>query len=167
MKTNAVHRLKTLLAHKVDEVWKPGVRGFHNATGALILAQNTARILFQLRSATSAEPNTYGQFGGSLDGNEEVTNGLRREILEETGYDGPMSIRPLTPYRDAKKGFVYYNNLAIIPFEFTPQINDESSGYVWAEYGQWPDPLHPGLASSLKDKPSLATIEHYVRKYKK
>jgi len=131
----------------------------------MILARNTCRFLHQLRSATSAQPNTYGQFGGSLDNNEDINNGLKREILEETGYDGPMIIRPLMTFRDPQKSFVYYNNLAIVPFEFEPRINDESGGYVWTNYREWPTPLHPGYAGLLKDRPSMATLEYFVKKY--
>lgn len=166
MKTNALSRLSQTVAHKVDEVWQPGVRGYHEATGALIIAKDSGRILLQQRSSTSAEPNTYGQFGGSIDKNEDVSNALKREIVEETGYDGPMILRPLTVFFDPKKGFKYYNHVALVPYEFDPQINDESGGYKWFSYPQFPQPLHPGLTWLLNDQPSMKTIE-YVLKHRK
>jgi hypothetical protein len=56
--STVLHRLK---AHKVNEKWIPGIRGFHNATGAVILAQDTQRCLLQLRSPTTDKPKTNGQ----------------------------------------------------------------------------------------------------------
>lgn len=163
MKTNALHRLQVTVAHKVDEEWIPGVRGYHEATGALIVAQDTGRILLQLRSPTSAVPNTYGQFGGSIDGNEEVSNALKREISEETGYDGPMILRPLSVFVDPQKGFKYYNHAALVPFEFDPQINNESGGYKWFEYPNFPSPVHPGIDWLRKDEPSVKTLEYMIQ----
>jgi len=163
MKINSAQRLKTT-AHKVDEVWKPGVRGYHEATGAIILAEDTGRLLLQLRSSTSHCPNTYGQFGGSIDGNEQVTSALCREIREETVYTGPLKLRPLMVSRDPRRSFVYYNYLAIVPKQFEPQINEESGGYKWFNYGDWPTPLHPGLEALLNDRPSMATLEYFLKR---
>ena len=177
MKTNSSQRLQTT-AHKVNEVWKPGVRGYHQATGALILAQDTCRFLLQLRSKTSSEPLTYGQFGGSVDGNEEIHQALRREIQEETGYKGPLKAYPLTPSNrlpaansaeSKEHSFVYYNYLAVVPKEFEVclpgEFADESAGHVWFDYPDFPSPLHPGLEELLKDQWSLRTIEIHLNKY--
>lgn len=161
----AARRLQlSVMAHKLNEKWEPGVRGFHSATGALIVAANTGRVLLQLRSPTSDTPNTYGQFGGSIDGNEDITQALTREIGEETGYWGPMILRPLTPSKHPKKDFTYYNMAALVPFEFDPQINEESGGYIWFDPRTegYPTPLHPGLTELLKDKPSMATVDYLI-----
>lgn len=158
---NFLHRLK---AHKLNEKWIPGVRGFHNATGAVIYAQDTQRCLLQLRSPQSDTPNTYGQFGGSMDNNEDVNDALRREIREETGYAGPMKIRPLTPFKDTSKGFVYYNNLAVVPQEFQPQINNESGGFLWFDpRGPWPEPMHPGLKWLLDEGSLIKTLKYFLK----
>jgi 8-oxo-dGTP pyrophosphatase MutT (NUDIX family) len=153
-----------MTAHKVDEVWRPGVRGYHEATGAIILAKDTGRLLLQLRSPKSHCPNTYGQFGGSIDGNEQVTSALLREIKEETGYTGTIKLRPLMVSRDPARSFVYYNYLGVVPKEFEPQINEESGGYKWFNYGHWPSPLHPGLQNLIQDRPSMQTVEYFLRK---
>jgi 8-oxo-dGTP pyrophosphatase MutT (NUDIX family) len=163
MKINSTFRLKTT-AHKKDEKWIPGVRGYHAATGALILAEDTGRILLQHRSMDSAMPGTYGQFGGSIDGNEEVAQALRREIKEETGYVGAMRLRPLTPFNDPSKGFTYYNYLAVVPREFKPNINWESEGYAWFHPDEWPQPLHPGLEWLRRDKASMATLNYFLKR---
>ena len=40
---------------------------------------------------------------------------------------------------------VYHNFLAIIDNEFEPDLNWETQGYEWVDFGDWPSPLHPGL----------------------
>ena len=161
MKLEAALRLK---AHKLEEDWVPGVRGYHYAVGCLLLAADTLNISFQLRSADSDTPNVFGCWGGSIDGNEEAFTALKRELMEETGYSGRMKIYPLMTYYDAAKGFSYANNLVVIPKQFEIAKNSESAGSTWGPYGQWPTPLHPGLQSLLEDKPSMFTVEQVIKK---
>ncbi|BAG41553.1 MutT/NUDIX hydrolase family protein [Ralstonia phage phiRSL1] len=166
MKINSAFRL-LVTSHKQDEVWKNGVRGYHNAAGAVILALDTGRILLQLRAADSDTPNTYGQFGGSLDNNEDVNDGLRREIREETGYAGPLKIRPLTPFRDPAKGFVYYNNLAVVPKEFVfappAEFAKESGGHLWFDpRAAWPAPRHPGLDWLIEEGSLYKALAYFL-----
>lgn len=162
-KLNVIQRLLT--AHKLDEEWVPGVRGFHQAVGCLLLAADTGRFNFQLRSATSDTPNTYGSWGGSVDNNEEMFNALKRELFEETGYEGPMTIYPLHVSRPASRpGFEYYNNLVTVPYEFTPSINDESGGHIWTKAFQWPKNLHPGLKETLERKDVQDTLTQALKK---
>jgi 8-oxo-dGTP pyrophosphatase MutT (NUDIX family) len=143
-----------ILSHKYGESWKPGIRGYHNATGGIIMALDTGRINLQLRSPTSDTPSCYGCWGGSLDNNEEQIAGLKREIKEETGYCGPMQIYPLMTYLDSTKGFTYYNHLVIVPTEFEPTLNKESSGHKWMTLQEIPKNIHPGLKDLFKDKMS-------------
>jgi 8-oxo-dGTP pyrophosphatase MutT (NUDIX family) len=161
MKTTIIQRLT--LAHKLEEEWVPGIRGYHQAVGCMLLARDTGRFNFQLRSPTSDTPNTYGSWGGSVDNNEELYNALRRELLEETGYDGPMEIMPLHVSRD-KPGFEYYNHLVTVPYEFTPRINDESGGHIWTKPFEWPDNLHPGLAKMLERSDVQQTLTSALKK---
>jgi 8-oxo-dGTP pyrophosphatase MutT (NUDIX family) len=160
MKLNAATRL---LAHKDGEEWVPGVRGYHYAVGCLLLAADTLNFSFQLRSTTSDTPNTYGCWGGSIDGNEETFTALKRELREETGYTGEMKIFPLMTYYDADRGFQYANNLVVIPKQFEinspPEFAEETAGNVWVPYNEWPDPLHPGLESLLADPQSMRSVE--------
>lgn len=156
MELNAAARL---LSHKLEEEWVPGVRGYHNATGCILMAADTKRFNLQLRGSDCDTPNCYGAWGGSMDNNEEQIQALRREVAEETGYDGPLKIIPLMTYKDADRGFTYYNHLAVVPFEFEPSINEESNGHKWFYLDDCPGNLHPGLRSLFEDEPSMRIIE--------
>jgi 8-oxo-dGTP pyrophosphatase MutT (NUDIX family) len=161
----AAHRL---LSHKIGEEWKQGVRGYHQAVGCLLMARDTRNFSFQLRSPTSDTPNTYGSWGGSVDGAEDLSEALRRELQEETGYEGEMTIYPLLPNRDLDRGFTYYNHLVIVPKQFEIRSEagheDESSGDVWVPYKQWPTPLHPGLKTTLECPHTQFTLEQLFRR---
>lgn len=163
MKLNAASRL---LSHKLDEKWVPGVRGYHYAVGCLLLAADTLNFSFQLRSADSDAPNCYSCWGGSIDGNEEAFQALRRELREETGYSGEMRIYPLMTYYDQDRAFYYYNNLVLIPKQFKinppPEFAKESAGNTWVPFNEWPDPLHPGLQALLDDRTSMSTVEQII-----
>jgi len=154
---------KRLIAHKLEEEWIPGVRGYHYAVGCILLAADTMKFSFQLRAPDSDTPNTYGCWGGSIDGNEEAFEALKRELREETGYTGELRIYPLMTYYDADKGFTYYNNLVVIPMQMEVAKNGESAGDIWVPYGEWPTPLHPGLQSLLDDRPSMFTVEQVMK----
>jgi 8-oxo-dGTP pyrophosphatase MutT (NUDIX family) len=165
-KLQAARRL--MMAHKVGEVWKQGVRGYHTAVGCLLMANDTGNFSFQLRSPTSDTPNTYGSWGGSVDGSEDLFQALRREIAEETGYDGPMTIYPLDPNRDLDRDFTYYNHLVTVPHQFQVKsqagFEDESTGDVWVPYGEWPQPLHPGLADTLNNPNTIFALKQAIKR---
>lgn len=148
IQTRAVERL---LAHKKNHVWGND-RSDHEAAGAIILAQDTGKILLQHRSPDSMEPLTWGQFGGSLEGTETIEQGCKREIWEETGYRGAMKLIPLTISGDPAHDFKYFNFLGIVPKQYAVHSNEESYGHLWFDpKGQWPRPLHPGMVKAMRD----------------
>ena len=144
--------------------------------GCLFLALDTGRICIAHRSRHVEQPNTWGTWGGAIDGNENPADAALREVREEAGYDGKVHrIEPLYIFKVTKKFrdnltgeliekevFTYYNFLAIVEEEFKPILNWESQGYIWTEFGNWPSPLHPGLISLLQDSASIKTIKKYV-----
>ena len=100
--------------------------------------------------------------GGAIDGDENPADAALGEVREEAGYDGKVHrIEPLYIFAH-KSGFRYYNFLAIVEEEFEPDLNWESQGYIWAEFGRWPKPLHPGLIALLQDSDSIRTIKKYI-----
>ncbi len=124
--------------------------GFWGAQGAggIFIAKDTGRILLGLRSNEVEEPNTWGVFGGAIEEGQSPTQSAEREMREETGYSGPLRLVPLYVY--SKGSFKYYNFAALVEQEFEPQLNLENSNYAWVEFGQWPQPLHFGLAALLQ-----------------
>lgn len=141
--------------------------GFWGAQGAgcIFIACSTGRILLAHRSRHVLEPDTWGSWGGAIDRNERPETAVKREIEEETGYDGEFDLIPLMTFH--KGTFAYHNFLAIVPDEFEPDINWEQQGFRWCEWGNWPSPIHFGLKALLSDKDSTDMIQSTIRKYRR
>jgi 8-oxo-dGTP pyrophosphatase MutT (NUDIX family) len=120
----------------------------HKGAGVIIMARSQARFLFGLRSNDVNEPGTWGGFGGKIDGGETAQTAVKREVKEELGYHGPISLNLLYLYKD--KDFKYYNYLGVIDEEFDPDLNWEHDNYAWVEFGQWPEPLHFGAEEAIE-----------------
>ena len=118
------------------------------AAGCLFLAKSTGRIMFAHRSDEVKDPDLWSTFGGAIDEGEDPATAVRREIEEETGYDGPVRMLPLAVFKH-ESGFRYFNFLAIVPEEFEPELNWENQDYAWVEYGNFPEPLHMGAVYLL------------------
>lgn len=119
------------------------------AAGAVFYCKNTKNVLFGLRSGRVAEPHTWAGFGGKLDGEETPVEGLERELLEEIGYDSMDSYVGVCVFKDEDHDFQYYSYLVICDEEFEPQLNDETSEYVWTSIDTPPEPLHPNFAKTI------------------
>lgn len=133
------------------------------ASGCLFLAQDTGRICLAHRSRMVEQPGTWGTWGGALDPGEDPAQAVRREVREEAGYMGDLKLMPLYVFRHSS-GFVYHNFLALVSTEFTPELNWETQGFRWVEFGDWPEPLHMGVKMILSDAPSVQTINTEVEK---
>lgn len=114
------------------------------AAGCVIVAKNTGRVCLQQRSNAVSDPGLWSCWGGHRDASESLKQCVRRELAEESGYQGPLQLLPL--HRTAS----YATFVGRVPREFEPQINFESQDWGWFEPDQLPRPLHPGLAAALK-----------------
>jgi 8-oxo-dGTP pyrophosphatase MutT (NUDIX family) len=139
--------------------------GFFGAQGAgcIFFAKDTGRFLLAHRASEYVEqPNTFGVWGGAIDSGENPATAAEREAYEEAGYDGNIRMVPMYIFKAVKDGkivFKYYNFLAIVEHEFTPQLNWESQGFKWCQFGQWPHPLHFGVEKLLSDSKSKKFME--------
>ena len=139
---------------------KTGFWGKQGA-GCIIMAQSTKRILLPHRSQHVEQPNTWGVWGGAIDGDISPEQADKQEVSEEAGYHGPLKLFPLYVFKSGT--FTYYNFLAVVKDEFKPTLNWETQGYKWVEYGDWPSPLHFGLENVLKDSASVKTITSLLK----
>lgn len=122
-------------AHEFDQ---PG------AAGCIIVAEDTGRWCFQQRSDSVSDPGVWAAWGGGREPGESIEQTVRRELAEEGGYRGPIKLEHLhTSPR-------YITFIGRVPHEFEPRLNYESKDYCWVNPGEWPEPLHPGVAKSLK-----------------
>jgi 8-oxo-dGTP pyrophosphatase MutT (NUDIX family) len=135
------------------------------ACGALLLANDTKRLLFLLRD-NDTHSNTWGLVGGKVEDNESVFQALEREILEEVGK--PVTIRktiPIELFNSEDGNFEYHTFVCLIDEEFIPKLSDEHKGYCWCDVESFPKPLHPGLWSSLSNyevKKKLNTVREIL-----
>jgi len=129
-------------------------------SGGLFLARDTRRFLLLQRT----QPKTAGSWGlvGGKKEPSDITavDTLYREIFEEVGEIPKIKkIVPLELFVSTDQNFCYNTFVLIIDNEFTPTLNSEHSGYVWASYDSWPMPLHQGLKNSLNNKSIKAKLE--------
>lgn len=130
------------------------------AAGAIMLARSTGRFMLMERSEDVLESGTYGGCGGAHKKNEAADAAARREIGEETGWDGApedMVLIPALVYREP--GFTYSNFIAVVPEEFDPIYGWEAVGHVWCTTADLPSPLHFGIEALLADPWSRELLE--------
>lgn len=123
----------------------------NEAVGGVFLSKSTGRMMLNLRSEKATYSNHWGFIGGKIEHNESTIEALHREIREELGDSVPdiIDIIPFDIFTTINNKFKYYSFVIIVPDEFIPVLNHESSGYAWIQIGYWPKPLHPGAKSTL------------------
>ena len=137
---------------------KTGFFGYQ-AAGALIIARRTGRMLLQRRSTQVLQPGDWGCCSGAHHDDELPEDAARREMREETGWNGPDEDVEIHPaYVFSSGDFVFRNHIAIIDDEFEPLLGWESDKYIWCTRENLPDPLHFGIAALLADPTSLDII---------
>lgn len=131
-----------------------------NASGCLILAMDTGRIMLQQRSGDTSHPRTWGFFGGKAEKDERPLQTLLRELEEEIGLlPDIQKVYPLNKFTSPDKNFVYNTFVVTVYDEFVPQLNDESNGFCWVKMGNWPRPLHNGAKAQLYNKDIIKKIK--------
>lgn len=124
-----------------------------NAAGTIFIARSTKRILLNFRSTTVSKPNCWGFWGGKINIDETIVQGLEREIREECGFLPAYERFTIIDQFVSPDGYFTYSSFAIItPEEFLPIINDESVGFAWVSMNSYPKPLHPGAKAILENE---------------
>lgn len=111
--------------------------------GAIILSEQTGKVMTVLRSPLESYPNTWTFAGGKVEENESSVDALRRELEEELQLVDIKKITPLHRYQSRSKDFVYDTYVVLVADEFIPDLNWENSGYAWTDINNLPNPMHP------------------------
>ena len=121
-------------------------QGKDAAAGILYRAGDS--VLLCLRSGGCADYPLHWAFpGGKIEEGETSEQAALRESQEEIGY------APTDPlfFMDYGDGYTTYVSNAAEPF--SPELNNEHAGYMWAPLNALPSPLHPGVANVLASLP--------------
>ena len=153
---------------------------FHNSAGedfwgnvgggVLPCCTSTGRILLPFRSKYVNEPNTWGIWGGKIDeeqgqGESDIEDVVKREFMEEGGFDGDIKLIPAFVFETPNKSFKYYNFVGLLDHEHEPTLDWETQSYKWVTFDEMMNikPKHFGLQGLLNDPNSLSTIKKYTR----
>lgn len=131
------------------------------AAGVMLRAPS-GRILFLKRS--DKEENYAGHWGlpggGGEDG-EMPDETARREASEEIGHS-PAGDMKLIDRIETPTGMQFSTFMCEVPDELTPVLNDEHDDYRWSHPSDAPEPLHPGVAKTIKDRMMRFAQDHFA-----
>lgn len=123
--------------------------GSVNAVGVWFYSVTTDRYLYLLRN-DDRHPGTWGLPGGKCHKNETLFETIKRECIEELGFwPNEIKLVPIEKFTSPDGNFSYHTFFCSVSQEFTPELNEEHSGWAWIDSNTWPKPLHPGLWSTV------------------
>jgi len=120
------------------------------AAGVLIKCLPTNKVLLLLRSEICLYPNTWCLVSGEIEKDEEIFEGLKREVKEEIGID-PNYIIYKYIKEENNKDLDFYLYEGYVGKEFKPKINEEHIDYVWCDLDSLPNPLYPDMLEKIKN----------------
>lgn len=132
------------------------------SAGALFKSEESNRYLFVLRSSKTSYPSRWSLVGGKVHYDEEILEGLQREIIEELGFLPEITKWcPFNCFISMDKKFQYHSCLLLTPKEFIPKLNSENDGYAWVDIDNPPKPLHPRLREVLTSNVLIESIKNF------
>lgn len=119
------------------------------AAGAMIGTPD-GKILFLLRSDEGDHAGEWCIPGGKVEGEESGQAATRREVKEETGLDLDEEDLDLLDQRLSDEGVDFGTYFYPVEEPFDPTLDDEHDEFAWADANDPPQPLHPGVAATLR-----------------
>ncbi len=137
-------------------------------SGVLIYCTSTQRCLVLKRSEIVNQPNTWGMVSGSVEKGETYEEAVKRESLEEIGYE----LGEIVPVYNVEE-YDFQTFIHLVDEEFVPTLNPEHTEYMWCKIDEIPSKKHYGLSimlieSNIKNKIYMQTVhadcgcQHYV-----
>ncbi|OWK39540.1 DUF2213 domain-containing protein [Fimbriiglobus ruber] len=111
-----------------------------------VLFTDGQSVLLLKRAGKEHEDGTWAFPGGKLEGEETPEQAAIRESYEETG----LKAANLEQIDRTDNGEVEFTTFLARLDKTDPILNDEHTGFVWADLASLPQPLHPGVARTLK-----------------
>lgn len=135
--------------------YKEAGSAMDNAHAAGILYRAGDSILLLKRSESAKDyPGHWCTPGGGIDAGENPEQAARRESSEEVGYAPSGAIKKIAEF----DGFVTFEDSVE---KFNATLNEEHTGYVWANPNDLPSPMHPGVLKVLK----TSAMDESARKF--
>lgn len=121
------------------------------AAGIIFVAPDGDILLLRRSDSEKTWPGHWNLPGGKADDGESPDKAAEREAREEIG-SSPGGDKKLFDERLTPRGMVFHTFVKPVEEPFTPVLNGEHSGFMWAGLHQLPEPLHPALATVLREK---------------
>lgn len=129
----------------MDEAAQTPADAVVEASGIAFLS--SGKVLLLKRGNGGDYPGFWAFPGGHVELGESPEQAAVRECVEETGYMPGGALRQLSFVNDGRVTFTTFGRVSK---EFTPTLCDESTDWVWADPGEYPEPLHPGTRMTLE-----------------
>lgn len=113
------------------------------AAGATIICAYSGRVLLIRRSRHVTNPFLWSVPAGGIDRGESAIHAAIRELEEETGYSGTLTL----VYEESSDGFCNFG--FVVPREFPVRLNWENDDADWFDPLDLPAPMFPGLRGFL------------------
>lgn len=125
------------------------------AAGLMIVAPDGCALFLQ-RSQNGDHAGEWCWPGGALEGDEEPLQAALRETREETGWIPPLDKSSegdpeKVDARESDEGVDFTTFRLKAGNPFIPQLDKEHIGWAWAPLHAPPQPLHPGVATTLSE----------------
>lgn len=131
--------------------------------GAIIVSEETGKVMTVLRSPKESHPNTWTFAGGKVERDESFIDALQRELKEELNLTKIKKITPLHKYQSRSKDFVYETYIVLVDEEFTPELNWENTGYAWTDIDNLPSPLHPKTRQMISSSRLIEKFKNFYQ----
>jgi 8-oxo-dGTP pyrophosphatase MutT (NUDIX family) len=118
--------------------------------GVLIKAKDTNRVLLVLRNNFCDEPKTWALISGGINKDEDVLEGLKREVYEELSVNADILQYNFIRIEEDNDLIFFYHE-GFTEHEFLPILNEEHDDFGWFDENELPSPLYPKAIDKIKN----------------